>query len=86
MLFEAQQHLAARRVLVVDVPEAVQRARAAERDRVDAEQVAAIQRAQLGRWARLQRADDILDNSAGIEALRRQVRRLHAQYLDMSAG
>ena len=85
LLFETQQHAAARRVLVVDVPEKTQIARVAQRDRVSAEAVVAIQRTQLSRWARLQRADDILDNSAGIAALSRQVDALHARYLSMSA-
>ena len=86
LLFEAQQHAATRRVLVVDAPEEAQVARAARRDRIGAEQVAAIQRTQLGRLARLQRADDVLDNSAGVAALTRRVSELHARYLDMSAS
>jgi dephospho-CoA kinase len=69
------------RVLVVDCEESAQVRRAAARSGLSAQEVRAIMAAQLARAERLKRADDVLDNSGDIEALRRQVEQLHARYL-----
>ncbi|RUO23538.1 dephospho-CoA kinase [Aliidiomarina iranensis] len=68
------------RVLVVDIPEELQLARTQQRDDVTQEQVAAIIGAQMPRKQRLQKADDVIDNSGSPAALKDQVQRLHAQY------
>ncbi len=86
LLFEAGQHAATQRVVVVDTPEAEQIQRVTRRDKTSAAQVAAIQRAQLSRHARLQRADDILDNSGDERQLAGQIQQLHARYLRMCNG
>jgi dephospho-CoA kinase len=39
---------------------------------------------QLPRAERLRRADDVLHNNGGIEALRSQVEELHARYLALA--
>ncbi|MCC2616467.1 dephospho-CoA kinase [Aestuariibacter halophilus] len=61
------------KVLVVDVDEAQQRARAAARDDQSAEQVQAIMDAQASRQQRLAAADYVIDNSAGPDALDAQI-------------
>ena len=68
------------RVLVVDCEESEQVRRATARSGLTAQEVRAIMAAQLPRAERLRRADDVLDNSGDIEALRRQVEQLHAAY------
>ena len=72
------------RVLVVDCPEDVQRARLLQRDDEDPERVDRILAAQLDRRSRLRRADDIIDNDGGLARAREQVLRLHGNYLDLS--
>lgn len=68
-------------VVVVDCPEAEQRARLRARDGDDAVQADRMMAAQLGRDARLAAADAVIDNSGSISATRAQVERLHEQYL-----
>ena len=71
------------RVLVIDCPEAVQLGRVRARGLPD-EQIGAILRSQSPREARLEAADDVIDNGGTLDALRKQVARLHAQYLEIS--
>lgn len=73
------------RILVVDAPEALQIARTAERDGVAAEQVRRIISAQAGRRKRLQAADDVIDNSGDLEAVKARVHELHRKYLTLAA-
>jgi dephospho-CoA kinase len=72
------------RVLVVDCEESEQIRRASARSGLSAQEVRAIMAAQLPRAERLPRADDVLVNDGSIDALRRQVARLHARYLDLA--
>jgi dephospho-CoA kinase len=76
----------ARRVLVVDCSEARQVERAMRRSGLSAAEVRAIMAAQLPRAERLARADDVLDNDGGMEALGRQVGELHARYLALAGN
>jgi dephospho-CoA kinase len=73
------------RVLVVDCPEEIQVARTVSRSGIPAEQVRAIMAAQASREARLAVADDVIDNTGDEAALRRQVLRLHQDYLARAA-
>ena len=73
------------RVLVVDAPEALQVERARSRSALPEREVRAIMAQQLPRAARLAAADDVIDNSGALEALRAQVAALHARYLKMAA-
>lgn len=68
------------RIVVVDVPEAVQRARLQRRDGVDAELAARMVAAQASRGQRLAIADDVLVNDGPLEALRASVARLDSRY------
>jgi dephospho-CoA kinase len=74
------------RVLVVDCPEDVQVARVTARSGLDAAQVRAIMATQATRTARLEAADDIIDNEGELAALAPQIARLHDLYLAFSAG
>ena len=69
------------RVLVVDCPEALQVERVLARSALPVGQVRAIVAAQVSREKRLAAADDVIDNSGTLDALRGQVGRLHAAYL-----
>jgi len=72
------------RVLVVDCPETIQVERVQSRSKLAAEQVRAIIASQAPRAARLAAADDVIDNSGTIAALRKQVAELHARYLGLA--
>ena len=76
----------ANRILVVDVPEAVQIERTMARDRVDARQAKAIMANQLDRDARLAFADDVIVNDGSIDELHAKVDALHPTYLALAAA
>jgi dephospho-CoA kinase len=69
-----------RRVLVIDVPEAVQARRLMARDGVDAALAAGMIAAQASRAARLAIADDVIVNDGPLAHLHDGVRRLDAIY------
>lgn len=72
------------RVLVVDCTPAVQIDRVGRRSGLAAEEIRRIIDAQLPRAARLSAADDVIDNSGSLDALHKQVRALHARYLELA--
>jgi dephospho-CoA kinase len=74
------------RVLVVDCPEAVQIARVMARSGLVHGEIKAILAAQAGRAERLAVADDIIVNTASLEALRAEVAALHQRYLALAAA
>lgn len=84
LLVETGQHRMVNRVLVVDVPEAVQIERLMARDGSDADQAAAILAAQASRAQRLAAAHDIVNNAGLPDALDAAVDRLHAAYSAMA--
>jgi len=69
------------RVAVIDCPLEVQIARTMERSSLPREQVLRILAAQAPRDARLAVADDVIDNSGDLPALRRRIAGLHTDYL-----
>ncbi len=73
LLLETDQHLLAQRIVVVDLPEALQMSRTMDRDSNDPEQVRAIIDTQIARSARVARADDLIDNSGEPGAILPQV-------------
>jgi dephospho-CoA kinase len=73
------------RVLVVDCPESLQLERVRARSGLPESEVRAIMASQASRAERLAAADDVIDNGATPEALRRQVAALHARYAKMPA-
>ena len=72
------------RVLVVDCPEGVQKARVRQRSALPEEEMGRIIAAQVPRETRLAAADDVIDNAGPLDALHKQVRALHAGYLQMA--
>lgn len=84
LLAEGGRRDRADRVLVVDVPEALQVERLMARDTVSREQAQASLQAQASRADRLAIADDVVTNTGRIEDLREQVARLHEQYLNLA--
>ena len=68
------------RILLVDVPEAVQVARLLQRDGIDRNLADRMLAAQATRGERLAIADDILVNTGALSALTAQVVALDAQY------
>jgi dephospho-CoA kinase len=74
------------RVLLVDVPEALQVERLMMRDGVSREQAVASLNAQATRAARLAMADDVLSNTGQPQALRDRVTELHGKYRALAAA
>jgi len=72
------------RVLVVDCPEDVQVERVRQRSSLPEDEVRRIIASQVKREERLAAADDMIDNSGSRDALHKQVRELHARYLQLS--
>jgi len=72
------------RVLVVDVPPALQLQRVSSRDNNSDEQVQAIMDAQPSREQRLRLADDIILNDESLEQLINSVDKLHNKYRELS--
>ncbi len=68
------------RVLVVDVPEAVQIRRVCDRDHISEQQAEKILAAQASRAERKAVADDIILNTGTLLDLYKQVEKLHGQY------
>lgn len=84
LLFEAGWQAHVDRVLVVDAPVDVQRARVAARDKLADRQIDAVLDAQADRAQRLAGADDIIDNSGDAAALDVRVNELHRYYLELA--
>ncbi len=86
ILIESCMYREVDRVLVVDVPEALQRERLKKRDGIEQSLIDQMLAAQMAREKRLEHADDIIDNSAGPDQLAARVRELHAEYQRLSAA
>ncbi|WP_299200298.1 dephospho-CoA kinase [uncultured Amphritea sp.] len=82
LLLETDQHLLVNHVVVVDVDEATQISRTVARDSTDTEQVKAIIAAQINRDQRIAKADDLIDNSGTVDALKPRVEQLHKKFLE----
>lgn len=74
------------RVLVIDAPESLQRARLHARDKHDAQRIEQILAAQTDRNTRLAAADDVIRNDQDLEQLHLAVEALHQQYLALAAN
>lgn len=83
LLLEGSQVNMTDYVVVVDVPEEVQVARASARDKNDPEQIKRIMAAQLAREARKAKADFVVDNSGSLEELHAVAERLHQHLLTL---
>lgn len=74
------------RILLVDVPAALQRARLVQRDGIDAALADRMISAQASRGARLAIADDVIVNDDSVEALDGHVAALHRRYLQLAGS
>lgn len=81
LLVESGDYAWIERVLVVDVPRAIQIERVMRRDGVDRPAAEALLAAQASREARLARATDVIINDGPLPALDAAVERLHHRYL-----
>ena len=72
------------RILVVDVPRAVQQARLMQRDQLEAALAGRMVAAQASREQRLAIADDVIVNDGPVEALVAAVAKLHPRYLELA--
>lgn len=81
LLLETQQKEMVDCAVVVDVPEAMQLARATARDDNSEEQIKRIMAAQLSREQRREMADILIDNSGPLTALDDLVGELHKEFL-----
>lgn len=86
ILIESGMHRLVDRIVVVDVPVAMQLARLMARDGADEALARSMLASQLSREQRLQSADDVIDNSGSRQHSLEQVRRLHELYLRLSSG
>lgn len=86
LLIESGQYRKTQRVLVIDVPQALQVQRTLQRDGTNPEQVQAILAAQATREERLRHADDVLVNDRDVPWLHEQIDKLHHFYLTLRGG
>ncbi|MDO5666901.1 MAG: dephospho-CoA kinase [Alcaligenaceae bacterium] len=75
-----------KRICVVDCDEATQISRVQSRDQLTIDEIQRIIASQAGRELRLQHADDVIHNGAGVDLaeLRRQVQTKHEFWLELS--
>ncbi len=85
LLLESNARFRVDRVLVVDCPVKLQRARAGRRPGLDAEWLERLIHRQSGRTERLAAAHEIIDNSGPQSALASQVHRLHRRYRNLTS-
>lgn len=84
LLIESGQHKLVQRILVIDLPEALQRQRTAARDQAAEAEIEKIMSTQMPRQERLNYADDVINNAQDYSSLQQQVSALHQLYLTLS--
>lgn len=85
LLLETGQADLVDRILVIDVPEALQLSRTAARDRRTMDEIRPILETQADRSTRLAAADDVINNAGSLDELAAKVQALHKEYLSLSA-
>jgi dephospho-CoA kinase len=86
LLLETEQHKLVDRVLVIDVSEDTQLARAVKRDGSDEDTIRAIIASQIDRDERIRRADDVIQNESDMEILREKITTLHTSYTKVAGN
>lgn len=81
LLFETKSPINVDRILVVDCPKTTQIRRSHKRDNSTVKQLQAIIKAQTKRQIRLQKASDVIHNTGTLEHLKKEVKKLHHNYL-----
>jgi dephospho-CoA kinase len=85
LLFETNQTDLADRILVIDCDESIQMQRVAIRDNQASEQIQQIINSQVDRNARLQGADDVIENNGDQKRLLEATKRLHQHYMNSAS-
>lgn len=85
LLIESSQYKLVQKIIVVDVPEALQLERTCARDNNDVAQVKRIIAAQLPREERLSHADWVVDNTLPLKALDERIAALHQELQSLVA-
>jgi dephospho-CoA kinase len=83
LLTETNVDYMVNRILLVDCDEALQVKRTVARSGLEPAQVRRIMAAQASRTERITRADDVIENNAGLNELKEKVARMHERYLAM---
>ncbi len=86
LLFETNRTDFVDRILVVDCPVETQIERVMKRDELTVERVQSIIASQVSRADRIDRADDVIDNTKTNTELAKQVEKLHNLYLSLSTS
>ena len=84
LLLESSQSKLTQRILLIDVPEALQIQRTVSRDDTNEDGVKAIMQAQMSRKERHSHVDDIIVNDQDLPHLYSEVEKYHQQYLVMA--
>lgn len=84
LLFETQQQDLVDRILVIDSTVGNQIKRTMQRDNISESYVRDIMETQVARDLRLEKADDVIQNTGNKQELASQVRHLHSKYLELS--
>lgn len=84
LLYENQAHYPVNRILLIDVPVAMQRSRVKERDQLKNDEIDRILASQSSREQRLQLADDVIHNTGTLLDLKNAVNRRHHYYLQLA--
>lgn len=85
LLVESGQKVLCQRLLVIDVPEALQIERTMARDSNERSQVERIIASQASRQVRLAQADDVICNDSDLDELHSAVDKLHQHYLSLAS-
>lgn len=72
------------RVIVIDIDGETQLQRTIQRDNIDRESAKAIINTQASQQERLSIADEVINNSGGLDDLQRQIQQLHQKYQKIS--
>lgn len=86
LLFETDFYEIVDRALVVDAPEEIRLQRIQQRENLSDDLAKNIMNSQIARSARLERADDIIDNSGGITSLTSAIKSLDSKYRQLANG
>jgi len=84
LLIEANMTDLVDRVAVVDIPEEEQLERIMQRDEISRDMALQAVASQIPRKQRLDFADDVIDNTKSLDALKKSLLQLHEQYLELA--
>jgi len=84
LLIEANMTDLVDRVAVVDIPEEEQLERIMQRDEISRDMAMQAGASQIPHKQRLDFADDVIDNTQSLDALKKSLLQLHEQYLELA--